>query len=145
MGVLLKDPFKTVLKIGDYSGQFMSMQWLLMPWLLASMGALLKDPFETVLKIGLFRTINVNTMVADVLAPCVARSSAIMVLTTQGMQVLFFQVRGRIFTHWGHDKMATILQTTFSNIFSLMKMRDFQLKFHWRLLLRVQIFQHWLT
>ena len=34
-------------------------------------------------------------------------------------------------THWGRDKMAAIFQTTFSNTFSLMKMYEFRLKFHW--------------
>ena len=41
--------------------------------------------------------------------------------------------------------MAAIFQTTFSNAFSLKKMLEFRLKFHWNLFLRVQstIFQHW--
>ena len=34
-------------------------------------------------------------------------------------------------THSGRDKMAAILQTTFWNAFSWMKMFDFPLKFHW--------------
>ena len=48
-------------------------------------------------------------------------------------------------THWGRDKMATIFQTIFSNVFSWMKMYEFRLKFHWSLFLRVllTIFQHW--
>ena len=48
-------------------------------------------------------------------------------------------------THWGRAKMADISQTTFSNVFSSMKMFEFRLKFHWSLLLSVQltIFQHW--
>ena len=48
-------------------------------------------------------------------------------------------------THWGWDKMATILHTTFSNGCLWMKIVDFLLKFHWSLFLRVQltIFQHW--
>ena len=48
-------------------------------------------------------------------------------------------------THWGRDKMAAIFQTTFSNGFSLMKMYEFRLKFHWSLFPRVQlaIYQHW--
>ena len=48
-------------------------------------------------------------------------------------------------THWGQDKMAAIFQTTVSNGFSLMKMYEFRLKFHWSLFPRVQltIFQHW--
>ena len=48
-------------------------------------------------------------------------------------------------THWGPDKMAAISQTTFSNVFSWMKMYEFRLRFHWSLFPRVQltIFQHW--
>ena len=42
-------------------------------------------------------------------------------------------------THWGWDKMADISQTTFSNIFSSIKMCQFWLKFHWSLFLRVQL------
>ena len=33
--------------------------------------------------------------------------------------------------HWGQEKMANILQITFSNAFSGMKTFDFQVKFHW--------------
>ena len=48
-------------------------------------------------------------------------------------------------THWGRDKMADISQTTLSNPFSLMKIFEFRLKFHWSLFQRFQltIFQHW--
>ena len=42
-------------------------------------------------------------------------------------------------THWGRDEMYNISQTTFSNVFSSMKMFEFQLKFHWSLFLRVQL------
>ena len=49
--------------------------------------------------------------------------------------LLFFSV---FLTHWGRDKMANIFRTTISNAFSWMKMFDFQLRFHWRLFLRVQ-------
>ena len=51
----------------------------------------------------------------------------------------------RSLTHWGRDKMDAIFQTTFSNGFYWMKMYEFQLKFHWSLLLKVQltISQHW--
>ena len=47
-------------------------------------------------------------------------------------------------TNWGRDKMATISQTTLSITFSSMRMLEFWLKFHWSLILRVQlsIFQH---
>ena len=34
-------------------------------------------------------------------------------------------------THWGRDKMVSILQTTFSNAFSWTKILAFPLKFHW--------------
>ena len=48
-------------------------------------------------------------------------------------------------THWGRDKTATILQTTFSNAFSWIKICEFWLMFHWILFLRVNytIFQYW--
>ena len=48
-------------------------------------------------------------------------------------------------THLGRDKIDAILQTTFSNAISWMKMLKFRLKFHWSMFLRVQltIFQHW--
>ena len=48
-------------------------------------------------------------------------------------------------THWGWDKIEAILQTTFSNAISWMKMFEFRLKYHGRLFLNVQltIFQHW--
>ena len=47
--------------------------------------------------------------------------------------------------HWGRDKMDAISQTTFSSAFSLIKILEFRLRFHWSLFLRVQlaIFQHW--
>ena len=47
--------------------------------------------------------------------------------------------------HWGRDKMAAISRMTLSNIFSWIKMLEFQLKFHWSLFIRIQltIFQHW--
>ena len=48
-------------------------------------------------------------------------------------------------THWGRDKIDTILQTTFSNAFSWMKMYEFCLLFRWSLFLSFEltIFQHW--
>ena len=48
-------------------------------------------------------------------------------------------------TQWGRDKMAAVSQTTFSNAFSLMKIYEFRLRFHWNLFLRfeLKIFQHW--
>ena len=47
--------------------------------------------------------------------------------------------------HWGRHKMADISLTTFSNVFSSMKMFGFGLKFRCSLFLWVQltIFQHW--
>ena len=48
-------------------------------------------------------------------------------------------------THWGQDKMDAISQTTFWSALSWIKMFESRLKFHWSLILRVQvtIFQHW--
>ena len=48
-------------------------------------------------------------------------------------------------THWGRDKIAAILKSTFWNTFSWMKIYEFWLVFHWSLFPRVQltIFQHW--
>ena len=40
---------------------------------------------------------------------------------------------------WGRDKMAAILQTTFSSVFSGMKIYEFRLRFYLNLLLRVQL------
>ena len=50
-----------------------------------------------------------------------------------------------LLTHWGRDEMNNISQTTFSNVFSSMKMFEFRLKSHWSMFPRVQliIFQHW--
>ena len=50
-----------------------------------------------------------------------------------------------LLTHWGRDKIDAILQTTFSNAISWMKMFEFRLRFHWSLFLRVEltIIQHW--
>ena len=48
-------------------------------------------------------------------------------------------------TYWDRDKMATILHRTFSNVFSLMKIYEFRLRFHWSLfhLAILTKFQHW--
>ena len=48
-------------------------------------------------------------------------------------------------THWGRDKIDAISQTTFWSAFPWIKMFEFRLKFHWNLIVRVQltIFQHW--
>ena len=39
----------------------------------------------------------------------------------------------RYLTHWGQDKIVTILQTTFSNAFSRTKMKEFRFRFQWSL------------
>ena len=51
----------------------------------------------------------------------------------------------RLFTHWGRDKTAAISKTTFSNVFSWMKIYEFRSRFHWSLFLRFKltISQHW--
>ena len=48
-------------------------------------------------------------------------------------------------THWGRDKMAAISRTIFSNAFSWTEIYGFRLRFHWSLLLMLQltIFQNW--
>ena len=52
---------------------------------------------------------------------------------------------GRILTHWGRDKLDAISQTTFSNVFSWMKMFEFRLEFHWSMFPSdwITIIQHW--
>ena len=56
--------------------------------------------------------------------------------------IFFAELNGGI-THWGRDKMISIL-LIFSNAFPLMKIYEFRLKYHWSLLLKVQliIIQH---
>ena len=63
-------------------------------------------------------------------------------LTTESIEYCTFN---DALTHWGWYKMDNILQTTFSNVFSSMKIFEFRLTFHWSLFLRFQftIFQHW--
>ena len=48
-------------------------------------------------------------------------------------------------THWGWNKMANIFQTTFSYAFSLIKMYQIRLRFHWSMFLifKLTIFWHW--
>ena len=36
-----------------------------------------------------------------------------------------------ILTHWGRNQITALMQTTFSNAFSWMKMYEFRFKFHW--------------
>ena len=50
-----------------------------------------------------------------------------------------------VLIHWGWNKMAAILQMTFSNAFSSIKMYEFHLIFHWCLFIGVQltVFQQW--
>ena len=50
-----------------------------------------------------------------------------------------------LLTHRGRGEVDNISQTTFSNVFSSLKMFEIWLKFHWRLFLRIQltIFQYW--
>ena len=73
----------------------------------------------------------------------IAKTSSVIVLTSiyRNIQVSAH----KWLTHSGRDKMAAIFQTTFSNVFSWMKMNEFWLRFHWSLFLGIQltIFQHW--
>ena len=66
--------------------------------------------------------------------------------------LIWFLTKGAIgwqrqLTHWGRDEMDNISQTTFSNVFSSMKMFEFRLTFLWSLFPRVQftIFQSCFT
>ena len=54
-------------------------------------------------------------------------------------------LRDLAWSHWSRDQIDAILQTTFSNVFSWMKLYWFRLKIHWSLFPRAQltIFQHW--
>ena len=60
-------------------------------------------------------------------------------------QVPTVQLHPRIFgwchslTYWGRDKTATFSQTSFSNVFSWMKMYEFPLRFHWSFFLSVEL------
>ena len=54
--------------------------------------------------------------------------------TIEGMIIFFSESE-----HINVDKIAAIFQTTFPNAFSWMKFFVFWLKFHWRLILRVQL------
>ena len=53
----------------------------------------------------------------------------------------------QLLTHLPLNKVAAISQMALSNTFSWMKMLEFRLKFHWNLVLRVQltIIEHWFT
>ena len=50
-----------------------------------------------------------------------------------------------VLTQWGQDNMAANSQTTLSNAFSIMKINEFRLAFHWSLFLSFEstMFQHW--
>ena len=50
-----------------------------------------------------------------------------------------------LLTHWGWDKMAAILEMTFSSTCPGMKNSEFEIKFRWNMFPRVQltILQHW--
>ena len=67
-----------------------------------------------------------------------------------GLNVLSPQIYEFVlFTYWGLNKMVNILETTFSNVFSWMKIIAFWFKFHWSLFIRVQLtndhcFREWL-
>ena len=57
----------------------------------------------------------------------------------------YFNFNGTLLTHCGRGKMDTISQMTFSNAFSLIKMYEFRLRFHWNLFrkYKLTIFLHW--
>ena len=66
-------------------------------------------------------------------------------VTLLGEVVVVGRVVEECFNTLRPRQMDAISQTTFSNVFSWMKMYEFRLTFHWSLFLGVQltIFQHW--
>ena len=60
-------------------------------------------------------------------------------IKTETCSMDWFIISKVVSTHQGHDKMATILLTTFSNTFSLMKTITFWFKFYWSFSLWVQL------
>ena len=79
----------------------------------------------------------INFMVADGLVTQVAWASSTMVLTCCSQNHADSSPEG--LTHSGRDKTAAILQMTFSNAFSWMKLIVFLFKFHWNMFPGVQL------
>ena len=52
---------------------------------------------------------------------------------------IFQHIQHAVLTHLNLKKMAAILQTTFSNTFSVIKTYEFWFKFHWSSFIRVQL------
>ena len=86
----------------------------------------------------------ISAVTADGLAPLVARTSTGTVMTNVGSSIHTGPALGRL-TDLPLDKITTITQTTFSDVFSWTKNLVFWLKFLWSLFVRVQltITQHW--
>ena len=70
--------------------------------------------------------------------PSVSKQSPKDVGKTRQHQTSITHVNLGCITHWGRDEIDAILQMTFSNEFSWMKMYEFRLKFHWSLFPGVQ-------
>ena len=60
-------------------------------------------------------------------------------LPTKRLPPYFRNLEESMITHWGWDKMAAIVQKTFSNALSWIKMNELRLKFHWFFFQRVQL------
>ena len=84
------------------------------------------DPLQVLLALGVQRHRGWQ------LGPGVTR------MMTEGMD-LDLEVKEGVLTHLPMDKMATILQTTFSNAFWSILFFSFRLELHWTLFLRVQL------
>ena len=72
-----------------------------------------------------------TSTVAEAMAWCYQAMSHNLNQCWPSSMMLYCTTRGQCLTHWGWDKMATILQTTLWNAFSSIKKFKFRLKFHW--------------
>ena len=61
--------------------------------------------------------------------------SAICAYICQSLLRVSSHVTPSLLTHWDRDEIDATFQTTFSNVFSSVKMYEFRLRFHWILLL----------
>ena len=114
--------------------------------------------FNLVLLIGLFRSSNNNapkwmpweltkdkSTLVQVMAWCLQATSHYLSQCWPSSMSPYASPGHNVLTHLGWNKMAAISQMTFPIAFSLMKMHEFRLKFHWSLFLIVQLItiQHW--
>ena len=94
---------------------------------------------------GIFLIGPLGTNFSEVLVEIITFSFKKMYLKLSSAKWCPFCLGLNVLTHFPLDKMASILQTIFSNAFLWMKSFAFWLKFHWSLFLRDQltITNHW--